>query len=230
MVSTKVRVVYFVPNSGTSSSLSPVVGASVAVCTGCPCGGGGVPGPLGQGTTDDAGVVTLTYANQLDLGRGLNGCFVVSAPRIAELYVYWDYPVTVGSDDSMDPTDYINALRPTDVPQLLIDEGVEAGAVIEDLTTRGDVAAVVKDCLGNPAPGVTLSIESNDPVTHVFYGRDLSSGATATDIDGTGGFYNVLPGTHVITAQPAGLAQPSSQFQIYVNPGVITETQIYPRP
>jgi hypothetical protein len=230
MVTTTFRVVYFVPNSGTSSSLSPVEGASVAVCTGCPCGDGRMPTPLDQSTTDDAGIVTLKYANQLDLGHGLNGCFDVTAPDIAELYVYWDYPVTVGADDSMDPTDYINALRTTDVPQLLLDEGVDAASLVEDLATRGEVAAVVKDCLGNPAPGVTLSIDTSDPATRVFYGRDLSSGAMATDIDGTGGFYNVPPGTHVITAQPANLAQPSNRFQVYVNPGVVTETQIYPMP
>jgi hypothetical protein len=222
LVTTSFRIIDF-------NTKQAVVGATAAVCPGCPCLAGDEP--LASGVSDEGGIVELQFQNVASdgLGHGLNGCFHVTgadaggSPSIAEMYVYWDYPVSVGSNNATDPTDYVQSVTPLELGGLLADFSVPQDA------TRGNLAVTVKDCLGNTAPGVDLSIDGPDAGVRPFYGSNPSASSPTPD-DGTGGFLNVPQGLHIITAQPAGLAQPSSKFQVYVQAGGLTEAQMYPMP
>ena len=132
------------------------------------------------------------------------GCVEVTSPDASTvpLFGYWGYPF---GKAVVDPT-----LGPGSLAANLAAQSAQvftpaefAGATqyigVTQLSGRGSIGAALFDCLGNPAGGVRVTIDSHDPLVTVYSGSD---DAGTTSRAGLAFFYNVPPGTVQVTATP----------------------------
>jgi hypothetical protein len=211
----------------------PVSGETVSVCLSCPCGTSVTP-VLAQGTTDDAGTVSLAVPQIVSAADvGLMGCVEVTSPDASTVpyFGYWGYPF---SQAVVNP-----ALGPGSPAANLAAQSAQvftpaefAGATqyigVTQLSGRGSIGAAVFDCLGNPAGGVQVAIDSHDPLITVYSASDDAGTTTAA---GLAFFYNVPPGTVQVTATPVSLGRgPSSVETVIVAADTTTAVGMFPTP
>jgi hypothetical protein len=208
--------------------LSPVAGVGVSVCT--PNNGDCAGNPLRTGSTDAVGRVLLqvpqtTTANQ----SGLNGYFQLASPTIVTELWYWGFPVTRAN---VSLTDDPNAGGHAGIRVFTaagLDADYQAFNVARD-STRGTLIALVLDCLGQPAPGVAVTIDKTDKGIIPSYGNPPSASETQTDTSGIASFGNVPVGSVTLTATPVVLGKPASRVTVLVKPNAITWAWPYPTP
>jgi hypothetical protein len=102
-------------------------------------------------------------------------------------------------------------------------------------TSLGLINAVVFDCAGKAAPGVTIATDVTDAgaIPYCFESTSgaITTGVSVTTANGAGygcGFINMPPGMVTLTATPVGLGRPSSRLQVLAQPGTITSVFLYP--
>jgi hypothetical protein len=103
----------------------------------------------------------------------------------------------------------------------------------------GNVVFWAQDCVGGFAEGVTATIDGAVmPVdggvptgTRFFLVNSLPSlSETATDVAGAGGFLNVVPGAHVITAVRKATGASIARVSVLVRAGAISFASLPPLP
>jgi hypothetical protein len=170
-------------------------------------------------TTDEGGVATVQVAAPIAPPHyGSTGFLQLNGPGIDEIY-YWVFHLS-------EPTVRMS------IPVVSRAEVQTIAAVLNVQMDpgRGTVGFSVGDCFLESSPGAQVSITPSDPETRVFY---LSNGlptldASATDITGLGGAFNVPPGPITITAKPLGLDAASTVFQALVAEGGVTAFSLTP--
>jgi hypothetical protein len=220
------------------TSRAPIAGASVSVCSSCPCPQPNSP-VLAQGQTDDAGSIRIDVPQVVSpMGIGLNGCNQVTAPGYVPEFAYWDFPISESIWADTDVPGLSRTVAIVGDPQL-----VTPMAQQEDTTalgmpqqpTRGQIGAEVFDCLGSlGGRGAQVTISSDDPLVSVSpslgdAGADRRTGQTAA-VNGRVFFQNVPPGSITLTATPLALGVPVSQVTVNVDAGAISAVRMYPTP
>lgn len=99
----------------------------------------------------------------------------------------------------------------------------------------GAILVNAEDCLGQPAAGVDLSLDSTfSPGTDPFYFLDGSAVSAqtqpATSSDAIGGFANVRPGLATLSATLASNGQLYARLPAYVRPQSLTVIWLQPMP
>ncbi|MGO9833906.1 MAG: hypothetical protein ACLP1X_06805 [Polyangiaceae bacterium] len=221
--SNTVTVTYPVIDFGSHLGVS---GLDVQVCTGCPCDA--ADPTLGQGQTDDAGVVML-HVRQVVGANGVadNNCNQITSPSmsIVPYFGYTGYPLS----ETVSVITMANAARlapetatPTAFAQYQVLDGVTQDPL------RGFVGPQLHDCIGSPAPGVAVTTDSNDPMVAVLY--DPGSEAIASNSSGIVSIFNVPPGVVTLTATPVALHKTASVVTVNVAAGTITGAAMFPTP
>jgi hypothetical protein len=191
-----------------------LAGADVSICTGCPC-----PGPfadvLAQGHTDQSGFYTVGFPNVLSpTGGGASICVQVTAPGYVTYLGYTEFPYTEPQayikNSLLPPSGWGNVLLPpTDRAQRIASTGITPDP------DAGVMAAGIFDCLGSPAGGVHVSINTPDAAPWpalVDAGPDAmptSVSAASGQFAGRAFFFNVPPGTYQLTATVPGVGRVS---------------------
>jgi hypothetical protein len=212
---------------------TPAVGVNFAVCTFCPCvplADGGLTGTLlGQGISNDAGLVTVLFSNPAGSdGLGVVGCAELTSVSYLTGFDYtgnptsWPFDVTTLS--------WVGTQRLTVFTSQDIQAIYQATLGTTPDPLRGTIVFGVGDCTDNPAANVrvTLTGDGADSGVVEFYGMSASVQQKATMRDGNGGFVAVPPGNYTIAATPAGMDQPSNQQTITVVAGYVTGVSLRP--
>jgi len=210
-----------------------VPGLDVSMCTGgggnlgCPCDPSS-PTLVGHGQTDDAGILTLQVQQVIGANRiAATVCMEVTSPTLSTMpdFEYTGYPV---SEQSV----VISAANaPSLAPEVITPaEFAIATAPYQAMpdTARGFVGAFVFDCLGFPAPEVTVTTDGTDPLVSVKY--SLGGDAGATGSGGRAFVYHVPPGFLTLTATPLTLRKPVAVSSVNVAAGTVTGVEMYPYP
>jgi hypothetical protein len=164
---------------------TPVTNVTVDVCdkldVNCAAMTPGFPKGL---TPDMNGNVTFTVA------QGFDGFVRIMGPTIMDSRVYVGRPVITPPDVKA-----IELLQPTDYA------AIAAAAKQTVDMTRGTGIFLAFDCQGLSGDGVSFQSTSTDSETAQFYlinqFPETPPAAKATDADGFGGFFNLLPGPAV---------------------------------
>jgi hypothetical protein len=202
-----------------------VPGLDVQVCTGCPCDA--ADPTLGQGQTDDAGVVTLQVRQVVGAnGVAGNNCNQIMSPSmsIVPYFGYTGYPLS----ETVSVITMANAARLA--PETVTPAAFAQYQVLDGITQdplRGFVAPQVHDCLGSPAPGVEITTDSNDHQISIFYN---AGEAIASSSSGIVSIFNVPPGVVTLTATPVALRKTASVVTVNVAAGTITGASMFPTP
>ncbi len=184
------------------SSSSAIPGTQVSVCSALDVG---CNAPLQTGTTNDAGEVSLTFANRDPYmpGVGLTGYLTFSAMDSLPGQVYWGFPLS-----EADYFTYDSTLTPANWHADIQAIGVTLDAA------RSAAVVVVFDCLGNQASGVTVTLDTADKETVSFTSGGIATSTTGSD--GTLTFFNVPTGHLRATATPMAIQRPSSVVDVTV--------------
>jgi hypothetical protein len=160
------------------SNNKPVPGAHVALCqrTQETC-----LSPVTTGTTDDAGVVVLSYQSQLNFG-GMDGYAEITGTGITPTLFFWDFPLSVQ-----------NAFIP-DVYAL----SASLIALDPPLPGHGHLGVALFDCDHTGADAVTIALSSTDANTQILY-HVTQTGALSADAGSTD-----TSGILFVTNVPAG--------------------------
>lgn len=136
---------------------------------------------------DAEGMITMAVP------EGFDGFVQIIGPEIVDSRVYVGRPL-VGPP----PVDAIELFRPGDIELLATLTGEEPDP------TRGSAVVLAIDCSGEGAGGVRFETPNADDSTIAFYlinqAPALPPAATATDLDGFGGFFNLPAGAAVVRA------------------------------
>jgi hypothetical protein len=212
----------------------PITGATISICTNCPCGTASFP-LLAQTQTASDGFFTIQVPQAL-LPNGQPQPFCVQTTATGYMPNFF-YPGTPFSEPSSSIRESLGP--PVSLGLVLF----TASNVLQDAKalggtfdpTRGVIAAGIFDCLANPANGVYVSIDSNDP--QVVLGAPVAvPDAGLTTLSGgfnTVGhavFFNVQAGSYVLTTRPPGFSQPIDQITVNVAPGTVTQVGVFPSP
>ncbi|MEW5850859.1 MAG: hypothetical protein AB2A00_18885 [Myxococcota bacterium] len=176
--------------------------------------------PLQTGETDSFGEVTLTLPLAED--HGFAGHIELTAgdrvPTIVHLY-----PPPTGNTSSWlvgvfthEQLDLVARLAGADNIK----------------PSRGHVGALVENCAGDGAAGVTFNLESMDVVTSWAYLENNipNENATATDETGTVGFFNVPTGFTFISATRVAGGVMIGRVPVLVRDGWVTTLVVPPTP
>jgi hypothetical protein len=220
------------------SSQAPIAGASVSICSGCPC-----PQPnsplLAQGQTNDAGSVLLSVPQIVSpMGVGLNGCTQVTAEGYLPEYAYWDFPISEAFFTNTDAPGLSRTQALLGDPQLVTPMAQQQDTTLlgtPQQPSRGQIGAEVFDCLGSlGGRGAQVTISSDDPVVSAFSAMaDAGVGRRIAETAPNNGriyFQNVPPGSITLTATPLALGRPVSQVTVNVDAGTVTAVRMYPTP
>jgi hypothetical protein len=198
------------------SASTPIEGVTVNVCAeaqGLPCDS------QWDASTGEGGLVTVHVPGPASVSHyGPAGFLQIQGPGIDQLY-YWDFFLS-------EPTVSISV--PV-VSQAELQHIAGALSIPID-PNRGMVGFAVGDCDLRSSSGVQVTITPWDSETKVF---DLSGEiptltASATDLSGIGGAFNVPPGQITITATPAAIGRPSADYPGYVGEGGFTGFSLIP--
>jgi hypothetical protein len=180
--------------------------------------------PVGMGTTNDTGVVTLPLLTVKSVGYGFTGYFDITIPTPpsgSQEYLYFlPYPLSVQHAKLG-----LGLYSPKELSDLLA-----SASYVED-STRGNLLVVATDCLTIPAPNVTFVASGIDDKTREVYqqGTLLYTQATATDRSGAAMFLNAPAVPITLYAKPAALGGAiSSKVDVFVNPGALSMVQAIP--
>ncbi len=170
---------------------SPVTMATVDVCDKLDLDCTSTDPAYPKGLTPDAeGNVTLTVL------QGFDGFVRIAGPNIMDSRVFVGRPIitppTVHSVRLLQPSEY----------SLIV---AYAKQTVD--MTRGTAIILAEDCSGNSAAGVSFTCPGADAESQVFYliNQEPTTPpmATATDVDGFGGFLNLPVGATVATSTRA---------------------------
>jgi hypothetical protein len=164
---------------------SPVTMATIDVCDklDVDCTGTNPDDPKGL-MPDSMGFVTFSVA------QGFDGFVRVTGPTIMDSRVYVGRPIitppNVKAIELLQPSDYMLLAQIAGLPVDM---------------TRGSAIALAFDCQGNSGAGVSFTCTTADSSTVPFYLINQlptpTPMATATDVDGFGGFYNLPVGNTI---------------------------------
>jgi hypothetical protein len=100
--------------------------------------------------------------------------------------------------------------------------------------TRGTAILYAVDCSGNAAAGVGFSVSTGDSMSALFYLINqfptLPPSATATDVDGFGGDFNLPTGASIVTTDRASDKAYIGQSSFDVLANTVSYVQIAPTP
>jgi hypothetical protein len=181
------------------------------------CTGEGEDFPKGL-TTDNAGIVTATVR------EGFDGFVRVTSTEIVDSRVYVGRPIV-----DIPKTKEIQLLRPEEY-EFLAEE--VAGSQLDP--TRGSSIMLAVDCQGESASGVRFETPNADADSLEFYLINQSPtsppAATATDVDGFGGYFNLKTAQTLARAfrEEDDVYIGESSFGVFAN--TISYVQIGPTP
>lgn len=214
---------------------APIADAAVSICGDCPCPAANSP-LLGQGQTGADGFFTV-QAQQV---RNPNGqaqpfCVQTNASGYLTSFLYPGLPFSEPSSSIKDSLEPYVSLGIVLFPESNIKQDVTAlGGSYDPM--RGTIAAGIFDCLANPADGVFVTLDSNDPKVVLAVPVDAGSGAGLTTRSGglnTVGhavFFNVAPGSYALSARPPGFTRPIDQIMVNVAASTVTQVGVFPAP
>lgn len=197
---------------------TPVTEAMIDVCDKLDIGCIGDDPNYPKGISPDAeGVIDVVVP------EGFDGFVRISHPEIVDSRVYVGRPI-------VEPPSVkeVQLFRPADIDLLATLTGTEPDP------TRGSAVVLGIDCSGVAASGLSFDVTTFDSGALAFYLINqlpvLPPGATATDKDGFGGFFNLKTGSAVVTSTRAvdGVYVGESGFQILAN--TISYVQVGPTP
>ncbi len=195
-----------------------VAGASV---TACGLSDRSCATPVGEGTSDAAGQVTLALPAQTNLRLGFQGYFDVKAPGDVEELFFLTSPLTVAHA----------RIALTLLSQVgFTDQTSSVGVTLDP--TRGQIAVEAVDCLFTPASDVVFTAQGTDAQSKLVYlaGGSFLASATSTDITGFAFLLNVPVGTVTLEATPKSLGSVSSKVNVFTRAGVLTSVLALPTP
>jgi hypothetical protein len=219
-----------------------VAGATVQVCTNCPCPTA-TNGVVGSGQTDANGYITIRYQQGLSpTGEGSLYCYQTTADGYLTSFAYGGFPQTNGAWSVVDgllPPEAWGVVLLSPAAQQRND--VTIGATYDPnraiLVTGG-----VFDCLGSPAQanGASVSINVRDPMLVALGQLDAGPDAWPTVPTGSGSastlgtysadFFDVPADASVIlTATVPGVGV-VSQVSANLAPGTVTQVGLPPTP
>jgi hypothetical protein len=197
---------------------APVAEAVVDICDKLDVGCVGEDPKYPKGVSPNAeGVVNVKVP------EGFDGFVRIAEPTIVDSRVYVGRPIVVPPS-----VKEVQLFRPEDIELLATLTGVEPDP------TRGSAVVLGVDCSGIAASGVSFEVTTFDSGALAFYLINqlpvLPPGATATDKDGFGGFFNLKTGSAVVSAtrELDGVYVGESGFQILAN--TISYVQVGPTP
>ncbi len=212
---------------------SPLPGQTVSICASCPCGTAVDP-VLAQGTTDDAGIVTLHVVQPVTSSNvGLIGCAQVESPDGGRVpyFGYWGFPLSETMvDPELGPGTHETNIAAQSAQTFTADEinGASAQLNITQDPSRGLIGAAVFDCLANPSSGAQVTLNGADAAVTTFY--DLGDAGSTSPL-GLALFYNVPPGLYQVTARPGPLDGGASSVEtVNVAPFTTTAVGMIPTP
>jgi len=181
------------------------------------------------GTTDDAGVVSLTIPASAG-GAAPTGYLHMTGQQLGlePVLFYWGFPSTEPSWHL-----FFYSFTTDDVA------GLASGSGVMVNPKRAIVALEANDCWGTyiGAPDVQFKIDPpGDSETELLYqvGQNFSLTADRTDPIGNAFFVNVPVGPDggvvQVTATPVSIEKPSAVFPVFVQPGTITVYLASPTP
>jgi hypothetical protein len=152
--------------------------------------------PTSMGTTNDAGEVSLVVPQSASGGH-----LAMTAPPYYSNPNYWSFPLSEAQWFTWE-----GFSTPAEGAQF------STGLPTPD-PARGYVDAWVFDCLGDPAPGVKVSISTADSETiaGTFSQASVSASNAVTDSRALVGFRNVPLGLTIVTAEPLAIGRISGQ-------------------
>jgi hypothetical protein len=201
----------------TFTDKTPVTMATVDVCSKLDINCTGTDPSYPKGLTPGPdGSVNLTVV------QGFDGFVRVSGPKVMDSRVFVGRPI----------------ITPPNVKSVLLLEPSEYSILAASVAmqaadpTRGSAILLSVDCSDNSGAGVSFSCPAADSATKAFYliNQLPAPTASATDVDGFGGFFNLPVGTTVVTAtlKSNGAYIGESSFQVLAN--TISYVQISPTP
>jgi hypothetical protein len=215
------------------STGSGVPDASISICTACPC-----PGPyervLAEAQTDSNGYFTAHYSQALTpSGQSPILCIqTIADGRLTNLgYDGFPYtqPVVSKLDSLLPPVSWTNpSWPPSDLYQRIAYTGITQDPAL------GVITAVVHDCLGSPAGGVHVSINTADAAAWPAVDGGVDGHPTAVTAEGgtyfgIASFFNVPPGDYTLTASVPGIGR-VGQDSVSTAADSSTGTSIVPSP
>jgi hypothetical protein len=200
---------------------SPLSGLGVSACA----AGDATCAVLDHGVTDPTGLVQLHVPNQnaQQAAIGMNGAYLQiesgdAGPSVFPYLYFWGFPL---SQKEWHPYYYL--LTPS---QFASFAASISPPVIPD-PAKGHIFAIVYDCVGNAAPGVTVTLSNPAGATEVDINGTINAPSGST---GFVAFYNVSPGSLVLTATPGDIGKPASQVGVLVRKGFVTAVLMFPTP
>jgi hypothetical protein len=197
---------------------SPVAGATIDVCDklDIDCVGMNPLDPKGL-TTDANGYVTFNVA------QGFDGFVRITDPTIMDSRVFVGRPILTPPNVKA-----IEVLRPMDYSLL----ATVAKQTVD--MNRGTAIVLAFDCQGDSGAGVSFKCAAADSETQVFYLINMAPNtppaATATDVDGFGGFFNLPVGAAIVESYRGGGAQYIGQSSFDVLAYTISYVLVAPTP
>jgi hypothetical protein len=168
-------------------------------------------------------------------GPSFEGCFRTSSSNTVTAWGYMGFPQTEATWN-VGPAYSMTMSTPGEMATLLTAVGVP-----EWDSSRAIVSMRVLDCLGTPAPGVQVAINTQDPETTVWLsGASSATSASAinnnsTNDTGLAAFFNVpAPDAGFVnvalTATPMSLGKVSSYKTVGVQAGINSQVEMPPTP
>jgi hypothetical protein len=212
-----------------------VADAAVSICGSCPCPAGNSP-LLGQGQTGADGFFTVQVQQVLDPnGQAQPFCVETNASGYLTSFLYTGLPFSEPSSSIMDSlAPYVSLGIVLFSPANVQVDTDGLGGTYDP--KRGMIAAGIFDCLANPADGVYVTINSNDPQVILAVPVDAGPGAGLTTRSGglnTVGhavFFNVAPGSYLLSATPPGFGRAIDQVTVTVAASTVTQIGVFPSP
>jgi len=202
-----------------AQSAAKLSGLSVNACpkTDHACGA-----PVDTGTTDGAGQVTLTVNA---VPEGTSEFFEVKGAGIPTTLVY---PVFA------DPSIYagLQFTIPIVSTATLATMAQSAGTSV--LSTYGQIAFTARDCLNQPAAGVSVTMSAGTDTSSVlayWNGTILSTALTETNPTGQGAYFNIVPNNQVqigVTGSINGGLSSMGTIPVWVRADAVTSINVVP--
>jgi hypothetical protein len=202
----------------TFTDQSPVTMATVDVCDKLDVGCTGTNPDFPKGISPDAdGLVTFQVI------QGFDGFVRIAGPKVMDSRVFVGRPIITPPSAKA-----VRLLQPSEYTIL-------ANFAKQDVDpTRGTAILLAVDCAGLPVSGVHFATPNADAAAQEFYlinqAPTTPPTATATDVDGFGGFFNLPVGAAVArtSREKDKVAVGESSFQVLAN--TISYVQIAPTP
>ena len=184
---------------------------------------------LAHGQTDDAGTITLPvpfYVNAAGVPATecAQSTSPANPPTIVPTLDYYSFPPS-------EPTFMVTSmffqtlasqvLTPDESAQYYMTFGLRQDPM------RGQLAALVYDCLGSLAAGVQVRTTNLSDAGGVSVEGVTDAGTSSS---GLISFDNMPPGSSTLTATPRGLGKPASVFTANVAAGTLTGVDMFPTP